>query len=276
MKRSRQQHTPPGDQSADNLNASDLLAGMVFIFLIILAVFTIRFDWDKKELERTKSELSTPAITRLRILQDIREQLANYGVHTEIFANKGVLSFNDESIPFPQSEASPSPDRMSNIAALATVLASILPCYAHHQEPPPTRAVPGWCQLPISVVPYRCASAGESLGKIETIMIEGHTDPTPVKATASYPDNLTLSAMRASTVWNRLEECQPSLASLYNKSSHNLFAVSGYAFQRPAYPDPMDPRNRRIDIRVVMELPDSALAATAARQSVSATPSTEW
>jgi chemotaxis protein MotB len=246
------------ESQSDGVNVSDLLAGMVFIFLVILAVFTIRFSWDKKELEFAKQELRNPSMTRQKILEDIRDQLERHGVHAESFAKEGVLSFNDEGIHFSQSEASPTKDRISNIAALASVLATVLPCYSHRTEQSTPHATPLWCRTKATTTEYHCLNTSYS-GKIETIMIEGHTDPTPVKASASYPDNLTLSAMRASNVWNLLKECQPSLETLYNRADHNLFAVSGYAFLRPAYKNPKDPRNRRIDIRFVMDLPESAL-----------------
>jgi chemotaxis protein MotB len=231
---------------------------MVFIFLIILAVFTIRFSWDKKELQLAKQELRSPSMTRQKILEDIRDQLEKYGVHAESFAKEGVLSFNDAGIHFSQSEASPTKDRISNIAAIAAVLANVLPCYSHLADTFKSRPSPTWCRTIAPIPPYNCSHAPYS-GKIETIMIEGHTDPMPVKPTASYPDNLTLSAMRASNVWTLLKECEPSLEALFNRAEHNLFAVSGYAFLRPAYKDPQDPRNRRIDIRFVMDMPESAL-----------------
>jgi hypothetical protein len=252
----RPQPGPHLEAQGDAGAGQEVLAGLVFIFLVILAVFTIRFGKDKQDLEAAKRELRDPIMTRQKILEDLQNVLLQSGVRAEVFAKEGVISFGDEGIHFSQSEAHPTKEKIANVAKIAAALGRILPCYGDlSPEGAFEVTTPPWCQTAEYYPDYSC-DRHHFGGKIETIMIEGHTDPTPVKPTASYPDNLTLSAMRAGNVWNLLKTCQPKLEHLINRKKHPLFAVSGYAFQRPAFPDPKDPRNRRIDIRFVMDSPE--------------------
>ena len=75
------------------------------------------------------------------------------------------------------------------------------------------------------------------------IALEGHTDSKPYPGTAGYT-NWELSADRANAARRVLTE--------YGVDAARLAAIRGYADTRPRFPDdPLDPRNRRIEILVL-------------------------
>ncbi|MEZ4743643.1 MAG: hypothetical protein R3B45_14560 [Bdellovibrionota bacterium] len=244
------------------MSLCDILAAMIFVFLIVLAVFCIQYESDQAHFKNTKEILQSSMNTRKEILTKLQEALRSYGLNSEVILQAGILRLNNEIISFPASEANPNTINLQNIGVLSKIMSEVLPCYAK-QKPAvlTTEELPIWCDVGLknigaSVSVNNCSNTRSV--NIETIMIEGHTDPTPVKKTASYPDNFALSAMRASNIWKLLKACQPNLAELYNENNNKIFGVSGYAYLRPAQKNPNDPRNRRIDVRFVMEQPKEA------------------
>ena len=98
---------------------------------------------------------------------------------------------------------------------------------------------------------------GTGSGLIETVLIEGHTDNLPISG-GSFEDNWDLGARRGTSVFNRLTELQPSLATLNNKDGFALLGVSSYEARRPVVDeDTVEARrlNRRIDIRFMISAP---------------------
>lgn len=79
-----------------------------------------------------------------------------------------------------------------------------------------------------------------------TLRLEGHTDAAAPADNAPYPDNITLSVFRAHAVMKRLQ----ALTSI--PAVH--WAIAGYGARHPMFPDPMDPRNRRVEIYLQPQL----------------------
>jgi flagellar motor protein MotB len=102
----------------------------------------------------------------------------------------------------------------------------------------------------------RCAQiflkANESSYK--QIQIEGHTDHIPIKRSTYPADNWELSTARAISV-----------VRLFLEESHlpkELFSANGYADNKPVVPSDSEvgePRNRRIEIRVLFSIPEQKL-----------------
>jgi chemotaxis protein MotB len=89
-------------------------------------------------------------------------------------------------------------------------------------------------------------------------LIEGHTDSVPIGAGFRYRDNLELSAARSAEVLRMMRDCEPGLERLRNRGGMAVVSVSGYGETRLADPaDPEAARNRRIDLRFLMELPEA-------------------
>lgn len=252
------------DQSQQGfwISVSDLMAGLIFIFLIILTVFSIQFKKEQNSFIKAKAELQAPAKTRHQILLDLKKILSLNGLEVETYPEEGILRLTEQTLNFPAAKAFPNPEKLGNLGKLAKALTMVLPCHSdYHQQNEGVQqdtVHPEWCQ-PIELESsYKCKTKFK--GSIETVMIEGHTDAMAVKAGAGYRDNLALSAARATTVLRLLKLCDSRLGDLFNQKDQPIVGASGYSDLRPLIKhNPRDHRNRRIDVRLVMDLPDNAL-----------------
>jgi chemotaxis protein MotB len=92
---------------------------------------------------------------------------------------------------------------------------------------------------------------------LETVLIEGHTDHRPITGTAHYRDNDQLSTERALAVFAEMRRDQPGLDAIRNPDGLQLIGETGYGDRRPL-PDALGTtdddfrKNRRIDIRFVL------------------------
>ena len=248
------------------ISASDLMAGLIFIFLIILTVFSIQFKKEQNSFIQAKAELQAPAKTRHQILLDLKNILNENGLNVEVYPGEGILRLTEQTLSFPAAKALPNPENLGNLGKLSKALTLVLPCYSNYDQSTvaaeESLAQPEWCQATTLKSEYSCNT--QYKGSIETVMIEGHTDAMAVKAGAGYLDNLALSAARATTVLRLLKICDRKLGELYNQKDQPIIGASGYSDLRPVIRDkPRDHRNRRIDIRLVMDLPDNALESDA-------------
>lgn len=261
------------------ISISDLMAGLIFIFLIILVVFSIQYKEEQNAFIEAKRELQSPAKTRSQILNDLKAILKADGLEVETLPEEGILRITEKTLTFPPARAVPIKDTLENLGSIAKALTMVLPCHSSEKESgkdsenvmanqnskdvalneaAEKQELPLWCQTRLSSNEYQCKKNFK--GTIETVMIEGHTDSTTVNPGAGYLDNLSLSAARATTILRLLKKCDSRLGALYNKKQQPLIGASGYSFLRPIITnDTRDPRNRRIDIRLMMDLPDNAL-----------------
>jgi chemotaxis protein MotB len=92
---------------------------------------------------------------------------------------------------------------------------------------------------------------------LETVFIEGHTDPTGVADRAERDRrNWQLSTNRATATYRALVADAPELTTFRNRLGEQLLSVSGYSSTRPiAAGDDKEAwkRNRRIDLRFAMD-----------------------
>ena len=244
------------------ISVSDLMAGLIFIFLIILTVFSIQFKKEQNSFIKAKAELQSPAKTRHQILLDLKKILSKNGLEVETYPEEGILRLTEQTLSFPAAKAFPNAENLGNLGKIAKALTMVLPCHSdyHSRSGDLEHDLdhPEWCQ-PIELESsYKCKRNFK--GSIETVMIEGHTDAMAIKAGAGYLDNLALSAARATTVLRLLKSCDSRLGDLFNQKDQPIIGASGYSDLRPLIKhDPRDHRNRRIDVRLVMDLPNNAL-----------------
>ncbi|MEC9344626.1 MAG: hypothetical protein VYB54_00260 [Pseudomonadota bacterium] len=99
---------------------------------------------------------------------------------------------------------------------------------------------------------------------IETVQIEGHTDVVPVSGRGELIDNYDLSARRAAEMFRVMAGASDrQLMRFRNLSGHPVLSFAGYGEMRPLprQPDTSEQdnnrRNRRIDLRVILQLPRS-------------------
>ncbi|CAK0760252.1 Flagellar motor protein [Gammaproteobacteria bacterium] len=224
------------EESGDYLvSLADLMAGLLFVFIITLMVFVMTFQGATTELTNTER-------LRTGMLQQIAEELSKRGVRVLLVENNGVLRLTENEILFASGSAELREEDMAHIATLGEVLEGVLSCYAE--------------RIGDSHRPANCHDEA-SFRRIEAVFLEGHTDNVPVHG-GRFEDNWLLSAQRALYTYRALLRARPGLGALVNNRGQPLFSVSGYGDGRPvvAYTTPTpEPRNRRIDLRFVMVPP---------------------
>ncbi len=244
---------PTGPQHNFWISVNDLMSSIIFMFLVILGVFSFQMKYEQTSFDEVKQKLRSPTLTRHHILKDLEGLLKEQGLSVEVLESEGILRLSENALSFPAAKALPNEENLASLAKIAQALTQVLPCYAKHGKAENLDASDAiaWCHKDPSMH-YDCKK--DLGGSIETVMIEGHTDSTTVRT--GYKDNLALSAARATTVLRLMKSCDPNLDALTNSKNLPLFAASGYSFLRPLNPDnTTDPKNRRIDIRFVMDSP---------------------
>lgn len=249
------------------ISVSDMMAALLFVFLITLVAFVMNFrvatdeqraarerallekeqaerqrdaaQAEKERLESVRDDLTNARRLREQMLEDIRRRLDERGIRIEIDHEHGVLRLTENAISFQSAKAELDQPEQQKLAEIGAVLKAVLPCYA-------TEAPPG-CDA-------------KTRGKLEAVFLEGHTDNVPLQG-QRFRDNWDLSAQRAMYTYRLLVDREPGLARLHNEVDQPLFSVSGYGDGRPVikHPEPTpEPRNRRIDLRFIMAPPGAA------------------
>lgn len=223
MRKIRLQKEQEGaDGDAFTLSISDLMAGLLAIFILALSYFMLN-------LGEVTNQYTGNTEKRNELLEDMQQDMANRGVKVTIDKKQGVLRI-PESVLFAQGEAVIKPEGQYAVNSLSQVLYETLmeEKYAH---------------------------------AVETVFIEGHTDNVPIE-TSEFHSNWELSTQRAINTWNLMRMDQEALNTIANANGQPVFSCSGYAETRPITDDPYDENseegraaNRRIDIRVTMMPP---------------------
>ena len=257
--------TPEAGQGGQNYLASvsDLVSALIFVFIIMLAVFAY-------QLASVTSDLVSSHETRDRILRDIAVRLEESGMRVKVVSDQGVLRLSDNAINFPLGKKTPNNAHLPNVGRLAQAIAEVVPCYVADERPAQSMAArnnatrndaaiestpPGYCRPPATPESYDCRESGLRW-RLETLLIEGHTDNIPVSSDSPIEDNLELSSMRAATVYRMIRSCEPRVEYLLNTDGHQVLSTSGYGYSRPATSDESRMNeNRRIDLRFLMEPP---------------------
>lgn len=253
-------------------SVSDLMVGVLFIFLLMMTVLALNFHEDSAKLDKViirleqreaeatllrrqnetlrlrlaqaatalERELRSREDIRAGLLQRLATRLEAGGIKFVLDQQSGVLRLS-EAVPFPIGHSDlVDPAARHTVEVLAKVLSDVLPCFTSNNQSVT-------CQ----------ASDGAIL---ETVLVEGHIDSQPfpnMTARQSEAENDLLSTARALTVFATLRQQQPALDSLHNPSGQPLLGVSGYGQRRPL-PGPIASaeadmtRNRRIDLRFVL------------------------
>lgn len=238
---------------------SDLMIGLLFVFIIILMSFALHYrqaSWEqtqqnnslyaetaaqrleKQRLEKVLTRLTDNESVRRDLLKDIEKLLATKGLRVLIDEQNGILRL-PEALLFNSGEADFRPEGIHAMEQVAAALLEILPCYS--LSPPEVRR--------------HCPPHSEP--RLEAVLIEGHTDNKPIK-TDQFHDNWALAAARALHTFQALNRYAPVLEQLKNPNQQALLSVSAYEARRPvANQDTEENRrqNRRIDLRFLMAAP---------------------
>lgn len=224
------------------VSITDLLLGLIFIFLILLTYFAAQF-------QNVTQDLISADAARGELLRRVQADMAGRGYVAEIDEAKGSLSIAGEVL-FESGEREPTPEGQDVIRSLANALYLHLPCFSSG--------------LPIDPE----ANCARNYHSVETVLIEGHTDSDRISGNSWMRDNLDLSAARAASTFNSLLAEQPMLDMLRSGEENDataqpIFSIAGYADRRPlsdAADDASKSRNRRIELRIIMAPPRPPVA----------------
>jgi flagellar motor protein MotB len=263
-------HTPTqtetGEAEGENyfISMTDMMVGVLFIFVIMLMTFALDFQ-KTTDIQQSSINVAQQVALKLQAMQadvrdklalmdranqarrqllaDIQTQLAAEGLIVDVDEANGVLRLTENAVKFDANHSDLSDKAKLNVDkiahALDRVLANYTACKVTADQP-------------------TCAPAGSVGPTLETVFIEGHTDTTGVPDLKERDKrNWELSAERAVATYREIVAQSPGLRSLRNKSGEEIVSVSGYSSTRPI--DPRETReawerNRRIDLRFVMEV----------------------
>lgn len=234
------------------VSMTDMMVGILFIFIIMLMVFALNFRQQtditevqaqdvrriaqqiaeiRKEIEGEIAALNKSEQARTELLEAIKTRLDAVGLKVTIERDTGVLRLTDDAIRFANNSSTLDEAASRNVDAVSQALLDVLPDYTA-------------CPLAMDC----SASTGHV---VETIYVEGHTDKN-----GTSERNWTLSTERAVETYRQMVDNFPGLRALVNSGRREILSVSGYADTRPAV-DRDDQEgyqiNRRIDLRFVME-----------------------
>lgn len=219
-KKKEEKNQQSGD--AFTTSVSDLMAGLLSIFILALCYFMLNF-------QTVTNKYTGNTELRNQLLKDVGKDLQAQGLQVRIDTKQGVLRI-PESVLFESGEASIKEQGQAAVSKLSQSLLKTM-----------TRPE------------YREA--------LETVFIEGHTDNVPIH-NEFFQSNWELSTQRAINTWNLMRNDVPEFNWLVNPRGEPIFSCSGYAETRPVRENGLDPNseagraaNRRIDIRFVMMPP---------------------
>jgi chemotaxis protein MotB len=220
---------------------ADLMAGMLFIFIIIAMVFALDVRKDRvdavaeaeaKAEARVKAELDVPATpldrpspvdteiaVRARLIETIRDFLASRGIQVESAPREGLLRLPAGQY-FAAKGASLLPAGQTMISHLGEALGRWLPCMAAGAPAPDAAA----CQPFAGVL-------------LRTVRIETHAEPG--LQTAAEAESLT--GARAVHLLSGLLGAGAPLLDLRNDAAERLLDIRGMGVQWPLEPAPVEP-----------------------------------
>lgn len=234
------------------ISMSDLMAGVLFLFIIMMTIFALQFQ-DAPARKEPKPIASKPKIVpvaaeplamdqakeakpsplsvpvpdaRAAALLGIaaRLQAANIPVIVDLAA--GALRFPNSDL---FEGASVTARGRVILSELATAMRQVLPCYAARTGLPAAEGCP------------------RANGRIGAVFIEGHTD------TGNSTD-WAVSVGQGSSAFQVLMQTESGLQELRNGAGGaSLLSVSGYGPTRPVQPG-ASPEQRRANSRLDMRL----------------------
>lgn len=252
---------------------TDLLVGILFIFIILLMVVATNYRKQQKyaenatevltainnsrnaSLEDIKKSLeemenATEVLTAINnsrniVLENIKKSLEEMGLEVIIDLQSGILRL-PENLLFASGQSEVSYQGVEALGKLSKVLIKFLPCLSKSDE-----SLKEFCKnLEIKNGVF-----------LETVLIEGHTDDIKFGSDDGFDSNWGLSARRSITVYQKLINFAPLLETgILNNDEKPIFGVSAYEAKRPIkanIDNESRKSNRRIDLRFVMRSPSA-------------------
>lgn len=259
------------------VSLTDLMTGVVFIFVILLVTYAMTFNSAKDELEeeRARAEAASSEAGKAEVEAEQfkkrakqtkeeldRELLASREKAEKIDALARVLKQREEQrrkiledvvsrLKEKGIKVTLDPDngviRLPEALLFDSAQSTLRP-----EGSAALQVVAG----ELSQVLERWCAPDEDF-RLEALFIEGHTDSNPIK-TAKFADNWELSTSRAVSISRALTQANPDLLEYRNPSGLPVIGVSAYGENRPVDDNSTDEgrrKNRRIDLRFILAYP---------------------
>lgn len=212
-------------------SASDLMIGLLFIFIILVVVLALEQRRKDEVINRERQGLVGAKDPLIVVTGAIGASLTQILPNVRINPKTGVISL-PEDVLFGRGSSQLSESGRQVLSRAAAQLAQAMPCYVENQRE------------------GRDCSVNPHKHEIETLFIEGHTDSVPFSGGGR--DNFDLSLARARAV-EQVMMLNQELRSFRNKERQPLFSFSAYADKRPLPgTDSTEGINRRVDLRIVL------------------------
>ena len=264
-----------------NLCISDLIMGILFIFILVLLKFMLEFQDRKLEFQSKTDDLSKPLIERGHVIKNIRDELKEEGIESEIDIENGVLKLSNVHY-FDRGQYELNEKSKEDFKHIKEVLFKNVICYSHLNSQITKQQWPSSSEERLIEWKNHCHSDihKNKYGLIDSILIEGHADRTPIPkggylSKKGIKTNLDLAAKRSIEAFESLLEYDEESSNnkksgnylfvLTNKKEKPLFGVTSFGNLRshepkknrsPAQIAKDQSQDRRIDIRFVMGQPE--------------------
>ena len=263
-------------------SVSDLMAGLLFVFIVALFAFALQLSTATSEAERIRADAETQRMAQQAALEQMRSQAQREiaelrtqvtdGLGAEVRRLEAAMEHAQASraalLTSLQSalEARGVPVSIDSATGVLRLSDRILFASGRSDLPasgPSREAIRALAESLSAILP--CFTAGgqtrsgcspQSSAAIDAVFVEGHTDRRRV----GYSDrdgNYELSASRALNTYDAIRQARPELWGLRNAAGTPLMGVSGYGPDRPVLGREGDREedlaaNRRIEIRFLL------------------------
>lgn len=212
-------------------SVSDLMIGLLFIFIILVVVLALEQRRQEAELDTVKGA----ADPRASVTEVIGQALKDAKLDVRVDPASGVISLPSDTL-FALGSSSLSATATQAIRDARERLAVVLPCYV--------------ASVRMHVTATQCAH-NRGWHEIDTIFLEGHTDSV---ANTKPGGNLGLSFDRARSIQQVLTGEGSPLVPFRNSADQPIFSYSAYGADRLlAGIDGTAAQNRRVDLRIVLK-----------------------
>ena len=237
------------------MSTSDLLLGLIFIFILLFVVLSTEHSrqldslrqgekalrQSEKAVSEERARLAGVLAARNELLRNIERDLKRGGVDCIRDEEKGVLRLPEDML-FDTGSADFKEAGREKLRVLARIVGPHLVCFA------------AFTPAGVQACPKLMVKA-----QLDAILIEGHTDHRPIN-TQQYRNNLELSLYRARNTHDELLKANGALKEYLNQQYEPLFSFGAYGDSRPiskGLDEGSLRANRRIDLRFVISVPHS-------------------
>lgn len=290
----RRRGSVPDQEESYLVSVSDLMVGLLFVFIIMLMAFALNYrsaeqvarvtfdelaaekalladERDHLALERDRlaaerdllaeeRDLSALERDELRAQRDQLGEVTDYLLQNDA-TRRGMLATVQDMLRARDVEVVIEPEngvlRLPENLLFDSGQAVLRPEGGRALRELATvlaRTLPCYAEGP-EAAQLDCPTPPQPL--LEAVLVEGHTDDRPIR-TADFVDNWELAAERALNTYRALIDHEASLGLLANARGEALLGVSGYEAQRPVSTEDSDEArrlNRRIDLRFLIAAP---------------------